>query len=185
MFLSGYSFISMKGAQKMRCSKAQKRLYAYLDNELKKSDSSCVNSHLQNCHRCQQRAMELSRLNQLISRQLEQPVPVGFSWKVIDKILQERATERTILLPQKGWIPKWIRILPLAPTLACFLAALTAGYLVTSFSASSMKEGNHGRNGGYFMPIAELWDFSEGSVESVEGEYFAIFSESSIGEEEV
>lgn len=100
-----------------------KRLNAYIDGELKKSEFQKVREHLKNCHLCQTELRELTNLNRFLSSYKEEEVPEYINQRIMATI------ESTAIHPQRAWFTRRVVSFSIA---ASVLISFAAGVFISN-----------------------------------------------------
>ncbi len=111
---------------KMKNCSYEKKLNAYLDDELASDEKAEVKTHLQSCNICQNTLRELISINHLLAEYQEEDLPESLANKIFNAI------------PQQNRISIW-KILMKLPIAAMLIVSLLAGILISKLTFSDLN----------------------------------------------
>ncbi len=116
----------------MKCSKMQKLMSPYVDDELPEEEKKALEVHLKGCKKCSAEMKEIQGLRQLFVDTENFEAPYGFHAKVMAKV--DAPVHRKLL-----WVPIPVRIAEAITVLALIAVGIISGsLLVNGFSPERM-----------------------------------------------
>ena len=136
----------------MNCLKVQDQLVAYSDQEVREDHQLFIKEHLAVCPKCQSVSMGLSCLNTLLRQQPEQPVPFGFSARVLDQLAKEQVVQ-----PVRWTFPRLVPLPVLVQGMAVVLVALIGLHIGGTFPSGKEEwRQQGGKEGIYFELLSSI-----------------------------
>jgi hypothetical protein len=151
----------------MRCRKARKLIFDFIDGRLSDRDEIRLESHLVECHSCEKLAAHMRKSLDLLHSLPEVTPSDNFNWKVRLKLARERNSIHEKLESQSMWMKRWNTRFALG-TVAAFTAVTLAGYLFLN-SRPALKGTNS--SDGYTPKSASVSDQRPTSFETASRPY--------------
>jgi predicted anti-sigma-YlaC factor YlaD len=143
----------------MKCSKIQKKLSAYLDNEVSQTEKGIIEAHLASCSVCQSALQDFSMINDELKLVPGMEVPPYFSTRLKQRIKD-----------QHGVMPILERIrrltLPVFATVIIF-TALIAGNIMAKTIYQGIAEPKTSDETANVFGISAFDEYPEGSVSNI------------------
>lgn len=147
----------------MKCRKIEKKLSAFLDNELKEKERRKIREHLKICPLCTQKLRELSLIQKFV-KELEGIEPSLYLW---DNLLKRISSTKSLIRKRTFHI-----LAPITATIILIVGILTGIYLgktLYSESKSFVQEEN--------VELLYLNTFNDLPPDSIGGIYTSLVSQ--------
>jgi predicted anti-sigma-YlaC factor YlaD len=142
----------------MKCSSIQRKLSAFLDNELSEKDRLYILEHLKLCSCCKEKLERLSQVSDSLDLLEEIEIPSYFMVHLKQRIAENRRS-RFFPLPFQGW-GRYV-FAPVGIPILFIVSVLIGSYLGTTINQKTSQASKEFNN---LFGVTSLNNLPEGSV---------------------
>lgn len=123
----------------MKCSRIQKMISPYVDNELSPDEKRVFTAHIQECTACKEELEDIRSIHEMFASAENYPAPLGFATRVMVNLDETEETAYSRLRQVLSGLPFFLRTAEVVFAVVVMLIGMISGNLLVSDRTSARQ----------------------------------------------